>query len=208
MSHIPPDSTPFITPRRADRAVEDVVWLRDFLRRAPVGVLALVDGESPFINNNLFVYDETAHCLYLHTAKQGRTPGIIQAGTGENSGARVCFSVMEMGRLLPAAESLEFSVEFASVMVFGAARILSDQAEAIHGLQLLLDKYAPHLTPGENYRPPVESEVRRTAVIRVDIEAWSGKKKEVAADFPGAYWYDAVTDAAPMLVSLKRRDGG
>ena len=185
-----------IMPRRKDRAVEDAAWLGAFLQRAPVGVLAMVDDGLPFINSNLFVYDETAHCLYLHTAQQGRTPGTLEASP------RVCFSVMEMGRLLPAAEALEFSLEYASVMVFGAAHIITDQDEATHGLQLLLNKYAPHLTPGEDYRPPVESELKRTAVIRVEIESWIGKKKEVEADFPGAYWYDAT----PMLESLRRRD--
>ena len=35
------------------------------------------------------------------------------------------------------------------------------------------------------------------AVYRIDIEAWSGKKKEVAPDFPGAYRYeDHQPDAA------------
>ncbi len=196
LPEFPPDSSSTNTiPRRKDRAVEDEVWLRAFLHRAPVGVLAMVDGDQPFMNSNLFVFDEAAHCLYLHNAKTGRTPSAIEVNP------RVCFSVMEMGRLLPAEVALEFSVEYASVMVFGSARLITDQAEATHGLQLLLDKYAPHLTPGKDYRPPVESELKRTAVIRVEIEAWSGKKKEVAAEFPGAYWYDA----APMLASLQRR---
>ena len=69
-------------------------------------------------------------------------------------------------------------------------------------LQKLLDKYAPHLRPGQDYRPPVESELIRTAVFGIDIEAWTAKKKEVAADFPGAYWYPDE----PMLESLRRRD--
>jgi hypothetical protein len=177
------------TIRRKDRAVEDEAWIRAFLHRAPVGTLATVDGEHPFLHMNLFVYDEAAHCLYLHTAKAGRTRDNIEAN------GRVCLGVMEMGRLLPASTALEFSVEYASVIVFGTCRIISDESEAGRGLQMLLDKYAPHLRPGQDYRPPIESEIKRTAVFRIDIEAWSGKKKEVAADFPGAYWYHSE----PML---------
>jgi nitroimidazol reductase NimA-like FMN-containing flavoprotein (pyridoxamine 5'-phosphate oxidase superfamily) len=184
------------TIRRQDRAVEDDVWIRAFLHRAPVGTLATVSGGQPFLHLNLFAYDEAAHGLYLHTARQGRTPDNVQAN------AAVCFCVMEMGRLLPADVALEFSVEYASVIVFGRASLVEDADEAAHGLQLLLDKYAPHLRPGPDYRPPTESEIRRTAVFRIDIEAWSGKKKEVAADFPGAYWYDG----APVLASRARRD--
>ncbi len=32
-----------------------------------------------------------------------------------------------------------------------------------------------------------DEELTRTAVYRIEIETWSGKQKEVAADFPGAY---------------------
>jgi nitroimidazol reductase NimA-like FMN-containing flavoprotein (pyridoxamine 5'-phosphate oxidase superfamily) len=184
------------TIRRQDRAVEDAAWIRAFLRRAPVGTLATAHDGQPFIHINLFVYDETAHCVYLHTARTGRTPGNLAANSA------VCFSVMEMGRLLPADVALEFSVEYASVIVFGRAALVEEEDEAARALQLLLDKYAPHLRPGQDYRPPIDSEIKRTAVFRIAIEAWSGKKKEAAADFPGAYWYAET----PVLASRVRRD--
>jgi nitroimidazol reductase NimA-like FMN-containing flavoprotein (pyridoxamine 5'-phosphate oxidase superfamily) len=97
-----------------------------------------------------------------------------------------------MGRLLPADVALEFSVEYTGVVVFGTAVIVTDETEATNALQLLLDKYAPHLKPGPDYRPPVPEELKRTAVFRINIEQVSGKKKEVAADFPGAYLYTEV----------------
>jgi nitroimidazol reductase NimA-like FMN-containing flavoprotein (pyridoxamine 5'-phosphate oxidase superfamily) len=75
-------------------------------------------------------------------------------------------------------------------VVFGQAAIVEDREEAHHALQLLLDKYAPHLQPGEDYRPITDEEIKRTAVIRIEIKAWSGKQKQVEADFPGAYFYE------------------
>lgn len=176
---------PLTATRRSDRAVEDEGWIRDFLARAAVGTLATVYEGQPFINGNLFVYDETNHCIYTHTARVGRT----RANVDEDG--RVCFSVMEMGRLLPADTALEFSVEYASVVVFGIASVVEDSAEATRALQLMLDKYAPHLKPGQDYRPPVEEELKRTAVYRISISEWSGKKKSVEADFPRAFWYQA-----------------
>jgi uncharacterized protein len=170
--------------RRRDRAVDDDAWIRVFLRRAPMGVLATVDHAGrPFVNSNLFVYDQAADAIYMHTARLGRTWTNVQRQ------ARVCFSATEMGRLLPAKEALEFSVEYASVVVFGRGRVVSDEAEAAQALQMLLDKYAPHLRPGHDYRPPVPAELARTAVYRIDIEVWSGKRKRAAEDFPGAYTY-------------------
>ncbi len=66
---------------------------------------------------------------------------------------------------------------------------MSDTEEAERGLQLLLDKYAPHLRPGRDYRPITRDELLRTSVMRIDIESWSGKKKEEEPDFPGAFSY-------------------
>lgn len=171
--------------RRHDRAVEDDAWIRAALHRVAIGALATVHEGQPFINSNLFVYDEENHCIYMHTARVGRT----QANVSQK--APVCFSISEMGRLLPAEEALQFSVEYAGVSVFGNASIIYDD-EAKYALQLLLDKYAPHLRPERDYRPVVEEELKRTAVFRINIESWSGKKKEVEADFPGAYLYEDV----------------
>lgn len=178
-------AVPVAQVRRSDRAVEDESWIRDLLNRAPVGYMATVNEGQPFINSNLFVYDEGEHCIYMHTARVGRTQANV------DTDQRACFTVTEMGRLLPADEALEFSVEYSGVVVFGDARILDDQAqeEAKYALQLLLDKYAPHLKPGRDYRATTLEELKRTAVYRIDIKQWSGKRKKAADDFPGAFFY-------------------
>ncbi len=167
--------------RRSDRAMEDA-WIVELLHRAGHGALATVHEGQPFINTNLFVYDEAGHVIYMHTGRYGRTRSNVE--TYE----RVCFSVSEIGRLLPADEALEFSVEYAGVTVFGTSRIIEGE-EAERGLQLLLDKYAPHLKPGRDYRPTTPEELKRTSVYRIDIESWSGKRKQAESDFPGAFFY-------------------
>jgi uncharacterized protein len=182
-----PRALPDSHVRRADRAVEDDAWIAAFLHDAPYGYLATADAGQPFINSNLFVFDAARHCLYLHTARLGRTRTNIE-GEGTVS-VPVCFSVSTMGRLLPADEALEFSVEYAGVTVFGAASVVTDADEQRHGLQILLDKYFPHLRPGRDYRPIVDEELTRTSVYRVDIREWSGKRKQVG-EFPGAFSLD------------------
>ncbi len=174
-------SLPVNEVRRADRAVTDEAWIVALLRRAATGSLATVSDEQPFINTNLFVYDVDAHVIFMHTARIGRTQANVAASE------KVCFSVSEMGRLLPADEALEFSVEYAGVVVFGHAAIV-EGAEAERGLQLLLDKYFPHLQPGRDYRPIAPEELKRTSVYRIEINSWSGKKKAVG-EFPGSFLY-------------------
>ncbi len=178
--------------RRRDRAVEDEKWVRAFLHSGAWGALATIADDQPFINTNLYVYDEKANVIYLHTARAGRTRSNIE---GDD---RACFSVSEMGRLLPADTALEFSVEYAGVTVFGRGRVVDDDKEKSHALQILLDKYAPHLKPGRDYRPSTQEELDRTSVFRLDIERLSAKKKEVEADFSGAFWYDEYRLPTPF----------
>ena len=178
-----------IKVRRRDRAVEDEAWIRAMLHRAAWGVLATSYEGQPYVNSNLFAFDKAAHAIYLHTAREGRTR------TNVERDGRVCFTVGEMGRLLPADTALAFSVEYASVVVFGQTTLVTDEVEGRHGLQLLLDKYFPHLRPGQDYRPITHGELTQTAVYRIQIEAWSAKKKEAPADFPGAFFYDAAMPA-------------
>jgi nitroimidazol reductase NimA-like FMN-containing flavoprotein (pyridoxamine 5'-phosphate oxidase superfamily) len=165
-----------------------------------VGVLATIRDGRPHPIPILFAYDEPRDALYLHSGKGGQIRVNLEAGEErpqkagepEPSGPRVALTCFEMGRLLPAREAMEFGVEYASVMVFGTARVVEDEAEAEQGLQLIMDKYAPHLRPGRDYQPIPEADVKRTSVYRLDIEAWSGKQKTAEPDFPGAYWFADV----------------
>ena len=179
--------------RRSDRGKGDP-WVRSFMAQAPYGFLATVgDDGQPYLNSNLFVYDDGRHCIYLHTHRSGRTRDNLDTGD------MVAFSAAAMGRLLPAPEALKFSVEYAGVTAFGRGRVVTDEQEAKAALQTILDKYAPHLEVGRDYRPTTDQELKRTAVYRVDIETWSGKQKEVEVDFPGAF------DLPPLPVPFPAR---
>lgn len=167
--------------RRRDRRVDDDDWIAAVLAREAVGVLATASGEQPFLNGNLFVHDPDARAIYVHTARRGRTRSNAEANP------RGCFHVFWLGRLLPADTALEFSAEYESVTVFGRLEPVDDRSEARRALELLLEKYAPHLRPGRDYRPVVDEELDRTTVLRLAVEAWSGKRNAAPPDFPGAY---------------------
>ena len=173
--------------RRADRRVDDDEWIRRFLERCPVGSLATVHDGQPYINTNIFAYDRSREFIYVHTARVGRTRWNLERD------ARVCFSVGELGRILPADTAMEFSLEYAGVTVFGVGRVLEEPGEKRRGLELLMNKYAPHLRLGEDYRAITDGEMSRTSVFGIEIEEWTGKRKVVEPDFPGAfdYWEQA-----------------
>ena len=166
--------------RRKDRGKDDA-WIGAYLQAAGFGFLATVREGQPFLNSNLFVYDPGRHAIYLHTNRTGRTESNL------SEPVKVAFSTAAMGRLLPADQALEFSVEYSGVVVFGTGQVVEDAQEAEAALQMLLDRYAPHLEPGRDYRRITPEEMKRTSVFRIDIEAWSGKEKFVDPAFQGAF---------------------
>ena len=91
----------------------------------------------------------------------------------------MCFSVAEIGRLLPADTAMEFSNEYASVVAFGHARLVTEDEEKRSGLKALLEKYFPERQSGRDYRPITLAELDRTSVFAIEIEEWSGKQKKV-----------------------------
>jgi uncharacterized protein len=176
----------FSQVQRKDRAIYEEAWIEDFLCRAPMGSLATERDGQPFISTLLFVYAQAERAIYFHTAPRGRVWENLHANP------RVCFTAAETGRLLPANTALNFSNEYKSVVVFGKAYLLDDLQREEHALQLLLDKYAPHLKPGRDYRPITPGELKVTAVYCLQIEEWSGKQKSAPEDFPGAYVFPMI----------------
>ena len=175
-------------PRRRDRA-RDEAWIRGYLLRATWGVLAVPSADgAPHLNSNLFVLAEDPDRLYFHTARQGATADAL----ADVNGVPASFTTAAMGRLLPADTALEFSVEYSGVFVSGRAYTVLDDDEATAALHLLLDKYAPHLERGRDYRPVVAEELDRTAVYRLDVAGWSGKEKS-EAEHPGAFDMEGVS---------------
>ncbi len=171
-----------INMRRKDRAKDDA-WIQEIVTSAGFCSIATVDGHQPFINTVTFVYDSNEHSIYFHTAKQGRLRGNVDRGS------RVCATVAEMGRLLPARTARSFSVEFRSVVMFGRISIIEDLDTGTAAMQLFMDKYFPHLKPGDDYRAIQPHEIEEISIYRIDIEAWSGKEKRADDDAQGAFYW-------------------
>jgi nitroimidazol reductase NimA-like FMN-containing flavoprotein (pyridoxamine 5'-phosphate oxidase superfamily) len=64
------------------------------------------------------------------------------------------------------------------VVVFGWLSIVEDAEEAKKGLQLLMDKHFPELRTDIDYEAITDIDLKVTAVLRLDIESWSGKEKK------------------------------
>jgi uncharacterized protein len=183
MNEIDPEMTHI---RRKDRAVTDQSWIETFLKRAPFGVLATARQDQPYGHGILFAYDPERQVIFLHSASEGKTIENVR----QNS--KVCFTVAEMGRLLPHPRASGFSVEYASVVAYGTAHLVDEPEEILYGLGKIMEKYAPHLQPGADYRRLEQSDLKGVAVYSIEIIGWSAKRKQAEKDYPGAYHLDEV----------------
>ena len=158
--------------RRKDRAVNDDEWIIALLKRADYGVLATCKDGQPFTVARNFAYDRERHAIFFHGARKGRTFESVGAGTPAN------LNVSEMGEWILAERAMNFGVKYRGVVVFGMLHIEDDSAEMKRGLQLLMDKHFPDLKPDVDYEATTDIDLKVTAVLRMDVESWSGKEKK------------------------------
>jgi nitroimidazol reductase NimA-like FMN-containing flavoprotein (pyridoxamine 5'-phosphate oxidase superfamily) len=180
--------------RRKDRTLDDDGWIDRLLSVAAAGHLAVVWEGTPLIHSNLYWFDGKQ--VYWHTGGVGRLRAVLDMGP-----ARACFTVTEHGRILPAHTPLEFSTEYASVVLYGTVFVVTDPGEKRRGLEGLMSKYAAHLKPGVDYTPMPDDDVAQTSVYRMEIESRVAKHNIKPRDYP------AYTYAGGSFIDMERRAG-
>ncbi len=129
---------------------------------ASVGIVA--DGRPVVIP---MAYARHGDHVLLHGAQASR---LLAAGAG---GTPLCVTVTLLDGLVLARSAFHHSLNYRSVVLFGAARELTDPAEKARAMEALLE----HLLPGrfEQVRPPSDKELAATRVLAVGIDAASAK---------------------------------
>lgn len=156
--------------QRRPHLTKDDDWIRAFLRRGLIARIASRWDNQPFINTSTFYYDAAGHRIIFHSNALGRIRSNIERHP------EVCVEVSELGKFLPANVSLEFSLQYRSVIVFGKASILEDLEDKRAMLNRLTAKYFGKMQADRDYRSAVEKEMKATSVYQVMIDAWSGKE--------------------------------
>ena len=88
----------------------------------------------------------------------------------------VCVTVTQVDGLIVARSAFNSSIAYRSVVVYGTARRVEDPEEVRAALTLLIDGILPGRSA--EVRTSSESELRRTAVVEVAIDAASAKISE------------------------------
>ncbi len=150
--------------RLHEKAAYDADTIKAVLDAQPLAHIGhLIDG-APAVTPTL--HWREGDRVYWHGSAASR---MIKAATGQP----VCLTVTLLDGLVLARSGLEHSVNFRSVMVFGVAEAVTDQAAKARHLEVMMEQ----MYPGRwaQLRPMTAQELKATAVLSLPISEASAK---------------------------------
>ena len=134
----------------------------EILQSCTSGVLAVTgDNDYPYAVPLSYAYKDGK--LFFHFAKAGHKIDSIVKNN------KVSFCVIKTDDVIQKT----FTTHFRSVIVFGRARILTEDSEKKYALECLVEKYSPdYIAEGQS---EIEREWKSVSVAEVKIEHMTGK---------------------------------
>ncbi len=141
----------------SDKDTEDV------LERGKSGVLAVLgDDDYPYAVPVSYIYCDSK--IFFHCAKAGHKLDAIEKNN------KVSFCVIDKDQVV--AE--EYTTYFRSVICFGKARVLHDEAEKRKAIEKLAEKYSPLQVEGR--KKEIEIEFKNFHIVEIEIDHMTGKE--------------------------------
>ncbi len=165
-----------------DRAVVEAILDEALL--CHVGFV--VDG-APVVIPTTFV--RLGDLIYVHGAVANRMLRSI-------AGVETCVTVTLLDALVLARTAFHHSVNYRSVVIFGAARVVDDPVEKRAALAALVDKVVAGRSAA--CRPPDDKELAATSVLALPIDEASAKSRsgpplpDDGADAELPYWAGVI----------------
>lgn len=132
------------------------------LQRATSGVLAVIgDGGYPYAVPLSYVYHDNA--IFFHGATSGHKLDAIRQNE------KFSFCVIDQDEVIPE----KLTSAYRSVIVFGKAHVLEDEAEICEAARTLGQKYSPGMN--ELIDTEIKTYMHHMTVVRLDIEHMTGK---------------------------------
>lgn len=148
--------------KRQELKEEDCIKM---LKRGQTGVLAVAgDADYPYAVPLNYVYDEKEKKIFFHSARSGHKLDAIRGNE------KVSFCVIGKDQLAPE----EYTTYFSSVIVFGRARILSDDGKKRSALQMLAKKYVDD--PQEKVDAEIDRFYDTVIMVEISVEHMTGKQ--------------------------------
>jgi len=150
--------------RHSERGKTEYTELLAVLDAGMICHLGVVLGGAPLVLPT--AYGRIGDTLYLHGSSANRS---LHAADGNE----VCVTVTHVDGLVCARSVFSHSVNYRCAVVFGTARIVTDEAERLAGLRAVTEQ----LIPGrwDAVRSPTRKELAATSVLAVSLAEASVK---------------------------------
>ena len=168
--------------RHSERAQTERTDLFAVLDAGMICHLGVVVDGSPVVLPT--AYGRIGDTLYLHGSSANRS---IHAADGRE----ICVTVTLVDGLVCARAAFTHSVNYRSAVVFGTARIVTDEAERLAGLRAVTEQ----LIPGrwDAVRAPTRKELAATSVLAIplaeaSVKVRTGPPKDEPEDLGAGIW--------------------
>jgi uncharacterized protein len=148
--------------RRKEREIKKVAAIEDVLRRATVCRLGLCEDNRPYVVPVCFGYKDNA--LYIHCGPEGKKLEILRKNNS------VCFEVDIDNKLVKGDKPCDWGMKYKSVIGFGKAVFVEDIESKRKALDVIMRQFSAN-----TFEYPEET-IRKTTIIRVEIENMTGKR--------------------------------
>jgi len=181
--------------RKPGKAITDATILNDILSACHVGHLA-TNGDDGYPMVKPLNFAQREGRIYLHSAHEGeKIDHILRDG-------RVCFETCQpIAQVKAKSHPCDSAYLYRSVIIKGRASIVEDSTEREEAFAALMEKYQPEGGFGDY----TQKRLGLTAIIRVDIQAMSGKEDLGKGDVRDRA-LEALGSSAPLPVTLYRED--
>ena len=151
--------------QKSECEIHDPDMIQEILQHGKYLTLALCRNDEPYVLTLSYGYDADQNALYFHTAPQGLKIAFIR----ENPAA--CGTIVDdMGY-----QQGECAHAYRSVVFRGQVEILDDVEEKQHGLHVLIDHLENDPSIMKKRLLTRENVYQRTAILRLKIQAITGK---------------------------------
>jgi uncharacterized protein len=150
--------------RKAEREITEIEEMEQVIMKAEVCRLGMIDDGEPYIVPMNFGYRTGS--LFFHCAREGKKLDVLRKNP------KVCFELESEACLVKGERACQWSSSYRSIIGWGNAFVLMEEADIKYGLEVVMDHYSPDQ---KDFDP---RSMGLTAIIRVDVGRMTGKRSK------------------------------
>jgi nitroimidazol reductase NimA-like FMN-containing flavoprotein (pyridoxamine 5'-phosphate oxidase superfamily) len=152
--------------RRHDKEITDDATLKKILKTTQYVTLAMVKDNEPYLVSLSHGYDDENHCIYFHSAKEGKKLDYMRANAVVWGQAMLDHGYIEV----------ECTHNYASVMFSGKVHFIEGKEERWRAISTMNRQLDPNAEEMIIKRKP--ESLDQAVFGKIVIDHWTGKKSE------------------------------